>query len=245
MHSHSKHCKSYAGAAADATQPWGFFWQLTGHSTSSSVELKWSDAHQDAGTEKKSEDALNEMWLHFKQLKETHRQIINACNGQAKARQRKHQNAATLRRKTGHAPRHSEKGHGGRRQRRGAQGTARRSHRAEARTQENANTQKDAAQGGTATQQNKQEDTGDQHRRHAQQRARAQRKTAVPATSTRRSSDSCRVFLRGQEPQHARMRNGTNQQPSQQAMSTRLSAKQKRATREGRQSDTVHSSNAK
>ncbi|KAH8606679.1 hypothetical protein ERJ75_001489300 [Trypanosoma vivax] len=61
---------SYAGAAADATQPWGFFWQLTGHSTSSSVELKWSDAHQDAGTEKpKSEDALNEMWLHFKQLR--------------------------------------------------------------------------------------------------------------------------------------------------------------------------------
>ncbi|KAH8610074.1 hypothetical protein ERJ75_001138000 [Trypanosoma vivax] len=47
--------------------------------------LKWSDAHQDAGTdEQKSEDALNEMWLHFKQLKETHRQIINACNGQAK-----------------------------------------------------------------------------------------------------------------------------------------------------------------
>ncbi|KAH8604474.1 hypothetical protein ERJ75_001715200 [Trypanosoma vivax] len=115
----------------------------------------------------------------------------------------------------------------------------------EARTQENANTQKDAAQAAQQRNRTSREDTRDQHRRHAQQRARAQRKTAVAgnkhAAQQRLLSRSCGARNR----KHARMRNGTSQQPSQQAMSTRLSAKQKRATREGRQSDTVHSSNAK
>ncbi|KAH8606675.1 hypothetical protein ERJ75_001489900 [Trypanosoma vivax] len=88
---------SYAGAAADNTHTWGFFWQLTGHGDARGVSLKWSAEHQDAGTaETKGEDALNEMWLNFKQLKETHRQIINACNGQAKGGTKEPTEAADL-----------------------------------------------------------------------------------------------------------------------------------------------------
>ncbi|KAH8604463.1 hypothetical protein ERJ75_001715900 [Trypanosoma vivax] len=151
------------------------------------------------------------------------------------------------RRKQEHAPRHSEKGHGGRRQRRGAQGTARRSHRARS---EDTGKRKHAKGRSTGRHSNATEQAGrtqgtstaDTHSSERERSARQQ----LPATSTRRSSDSCRVSCGSQEPKaRTRMRNGTSQQPSQQAMSTRLSAKQKRATREGRQSDTVHSSNAK
>ncbi|KAH8604457.1 hypothetical protein ERJ75_001716300 [Trypanosoma vivax] len=195
---------NYAGAAEGSKQPWGFFWQLTGSGTASSVALKWSDAHQDLGTEKpKSEDALNEMWLHFKQLKETHRQMHNACNGQAKARQRKHQNAGTLRRrKQEHAPRHSEKvmAEDASDEAHRAQRAARIEH--EARTQENANTQK--AQHRAAQQRNRtSRRTQGPAPRHAQHRARAQRKQQLPATSTRRSSESCRVSSGARNRKHA------------------------------------------
>ncbi|KAH8607579.1 hypothetical protein ERJ75_001398200 [Trypanosoma vivax] len=180
---------NYAGAAADATHTWGVFWQLTGHSASSSVSLKWSDAHQDLGTnETKSKDALNEMWLHFKQLKETDREILNACNGQQAERTKEAtRTQATLRRpKQEHAPRHSEAGHGGRRQQRGAEGTARRSHRARS------------------------EDTG--KRKHAKGRSRGRRSNATdkqgghrgPAPQTRTAASesaaharSCRQQARG------------------------------------------------
>ncbi|KAH8610068.1 hypothetical protein ERJ75_001138600 [Trypanosoma vivax] len=198
---------NYAGAAEDATQPWGFFWQLTGSGTASSVELKWSDAHQDAGTdEQKSEDALNEMWLHFKQLKETHRQIINACNGQAKER-------------TQEAPEQQElcgAENGNMRldiakqvMAADASNEAQRAQRdarieQEARTQENANTQKDAAEAGEATQQNKQ----DGHKGPAPQTRTAASESAAQASSCRQqargAAASLVAFLAGSKNrQHA------------------------------------------
>ncbi|CCD18779.1 hypothetical protein, conserved in T. vivax [Trypanosoma vivax Y486] len=193
---------SYAGAAADATQPWGFFWQLTGHSTSSSVELKWSDAHQDLGTEKpKSEDALNEMWLHFKQLKETHRQMHNACNGQAKGAPAEQPEAQHLFR-YGDENRNMRLAIAKKVMAEDASDEAHRAQRAarieqEARTQENANTQKDAAQGGTQTQQNKQGG----HRGPAPQTRTAASESAAHARSCRqqaRGAAATRVaFLAG------------------------------------------------
>ncbi|CCD21207.1 hypothetical protein, conserved in T. vivax [Trypanosoma vivax Y486] len=180
---------SYAGAAGDATQPWGFFWHITGHSTSSSVGLKWSDAHQDAGTEKpKSEDALNEMWLHFKQQKETTQQMHNACNGQAKGAPAEAPAAQQL---FGDENRNMRLAIAKKVMAEDASDEAHRAQRAarieqEARTQENANTQKDAAQGGTATQQNKQGG----HRGPAPQ-------TRTAASESAAQDSSCRQQARG------------------------------------------------
>ncbi|KAH8610071.1 hypothetical protein ERJ75_001138100 [Trypanosoma vivax] len=221
---------NYAGAAGTPHSRGGFFWQLTGSGTASSVELKWSDAHQDAGTdEQKSEDALNEMWLHFKQLKETHRQIINGVQRSSKRRASGGtRTAGTLRRrKKTHAPRHSEKGHGGRRQQRGAQGTARRSHRARSADTGKRKHAKGRSTGGTATQQNKQGG----HRGPAPQTRTAASESAAQDSSCRQQARGAAAtlvaFLRVQEPPaRGRLRNGTNQRPTQQEMSTRLSAKQ-------------------
>ncbi|KAH8615195.1 hypothetical protein ERJ75_000609700 [Trypanosoma vivax] len=182
---------SYAGAAADATQTWVFMRQLTGHSTSSSVGLKWSDAHQDAGTEKpKTEDALNEMWLHFKKLKETHRQMHNACNGQAKGPPAEAPEAQHLFR-YGDENRNMRLAIAKKVMAEDASDEAHRAQRAarieqEARTQENANTQKDAAQGFTATQQNKQGG----HRGPAPQ-------TRTAASESAAQDSSCRQQARG------------------------------------------------
>ncbi|KAH8610062.1 hypothetical protein ERJ75_001139300 [Trypanosoma vivax] len=198
---------NYAGAAEGSKQPWGFFWQLTGSGTASSVALKWSDAHQDAGTdEQTSEEALNEMWLHFKQLKETNQQIINACNGQAKERT---QEAPEPQELCGARNRHMRLAIARKVMAEDASDEAQRAQRDariehERRTQENANTQKDAAQGGTATQQNKQ----DGHKGPAPKTRTAQSESAAQASSCRQqargAAASLVAFLAGSKNrQHA------------------------------------------
>ncbi|CCD18551.1 hypothetical protein, conserved in T. vivax [Trypanosoma vivax Y486] len=150
---------SYAGAAEGSTHTWGFFWQLTGKGEASGVSLKWSTEHQDLGTEAtKSEDALNEMWLNFKQLKETNREILNACNGQEKGGTQEPTEAKDL---CGARNRNMRLAIAKKVMAEDASDEAQREQRDariehEARTQENADTQKGAAQGGTATQQNEQ-----------------------------------------------------------------------------------------
>ncbi|KAH8606674.1 hypothetical protein ERJ75_001490200 [Trypanosoma vivax] len=180
---------SYAGAAENATHTWGFFWQLTGKGEASGVSLKWSAEHQDAGTdETKGEDALNEMWLNFKQLKETNQQIINACNGQAKEEKQAPTEAKDL---CGDENRNMRLAIAKQVMAEDASDEAEREQRAarieqEARTQENANTQKDAAQGGPATQQNK---------RGGNKETAPQTRTAASETAAQDSS--CRQQARG------------------------------------------------
>ncbi|CCD18667.1 hypothetical protein, conserved in T. vivax [Trypanosoma vivax Y486] len=180
---------NYAGAAADATHTWGVFWQLTGHSASSSVSLKWSDAHQDLGTnETKSKDALNEMWLHFKQLKETDREILNACNGQQAERTKEAPEPKQL---CGAQNRNMRLDIAKQVMAADASNEAQRAQRdarieQEARTQENANTQKDAAEAGEATQQNEQGG----HRGPAPQ-------TRTAASESAAHDSSCRQQARG------------------------------------------------
>ncbi|KAH8610064.1 hypothetical protein ERJ75_001138900 [Trypanosoma vivax] len=184
----------YAGAAENATHTWGFFWQLTGHSTSSTVELKWSDKHQDLGTdEQNSTDALNEMWLNFKKLKETRQELLNACNGQGAEETQEPTEPQEL---CGEEKRNMRLAIAKKVMAEDASDEAKRAQRAarieqEARTQENANTQKDAAQGGTATQQNEQGG----HRGPAAKASTAASESAAHARSCRQQARGAAASL--------------------------------------------------
>ncbi|KAH8610059.1 hypothetical protein ERJ75_001139500 [Trypanosoma vivax] len=98
----------------------------------------------------------------------------------------------------------------------------------EARTQENANTQKAAARRRKQRNRTGREDTRDQHRRQAQQRARAQHTQEVAGNKHAAQQRVLSRFLRGPRTADTRSSEKRHQAAhNQQAMSTRLSAKQK------------------
>ncbi|KAH8604461.1 hypothetical protein ERJ75_001716000 [Trypanosoma vivax] len=193
MHSHSSTAGNYAGAA-ETPHTRGASSGNSLDTESSSVSLKWSDAHQDAGTknEKRGRAERNVAALQAAQGNApTNAQRVQRSSKEGR---RKHQNAGTLRRENRNmrlaiakkvmAEDASDEAHRAQRAARIEQ---------EARTQENANTQKDAAQ--AAQQRNRTAgrtqgtSTADTHSSERERSARQQ----LPATSTRRSSESCRV----------------------------------------------------
>ncbi|CCD19815.1 hypothetical protein, conserved in T. vivax [Trypanosoma vivax Y486] len=184
---------SYAGADEGSEQQWGFFWQLTGAGTADGVTLKWSDAHQDAGTdEQNSTEALNEMWLNFRKLREVHQNIIGLCKGQATGHSEESEGAQGLcgadmrRARLEQAQRILEAGKATQGREGGTE--AQIQHQKQ---QATANATQDEAQGGTQTQQNKQGG----HRETAARESTAASESAAQDSSCRQQARGAAASL--------------------------------------------------